>query len=120
MKGFSPKNEQAWNLRDGSDGCVRDNKLDCVSDRFLHLENVKLPETTSVFVNKTMSIDQFGNLCHRNCSCTAYANIYVTNGGAGCVMWIGELIDIRSYPGGGQNLYVRLAASDVGTFVSSP
>ncbi|XP_058771658.1 receptor-like serine/threonine-protein kinase SD1-8 [Vicia villosa] len=39
MKGFSPKNEQAWKLRDGSDGCVRDKDLNCTSDKFYHMEN---------------------------------------------------------------------------------
>jgi len=90
--------------------------LDCDSDKFLQMKNVKLPETTSVFVNKTMGIKECGDLCHRNCSCTGYANVYVTNGGSGCVMWIGELNDIRDYPDGGQDLFVRLAASELGTF----
>lgn len=116
VKGFSPKNEQAWKLRDGSEGCVRKTNLDCESDKFFRMENVKLPETSSVFVNKTMSIVECGDLCHTNCSCTGYANVYVTNGGSGCVMWIGQLVDIRTYSDGGQDLYVRLAASEIGTF----
>ncbi|XP_027348623.1 receptor-like serine/threonine-protein kinase SD1-8 isoform X3 [Abrus precatorius] len=113
VKGFRPMNQQAWNLRDGSDGCVRNTELGCESDRFLHLKDVKLPETTSVFVNRSMSLMECGDLCHGNCSCTAYANIEVTNGGTGCVIWVGELLDMRQYPAGGQDLYVRLAASDV-------
>ncbi|KAK7246626.1 hypothetical protein RIF29_41496 [Crotalaria pallida] len=111
--GFRPRDEQAWNLRDGSGGCVRNTDLDCVSDKFLHMQNVKLPETGSVFVNRSMTLVECEKLCHRNCSCTAYANIEITNGGSGCVMWIGELIDMRQYAEGGQDLYVRLAASDV-------
>ncbi|XP_028798400.1 receptor-like serine/threonine-protein kinase SD1-8 [Neltuma alba] len=112
-RGFSPKNIQAWNLRDGSDGCVRDTKLDCGTDKFLKVQNVKLPDTTSVFVNKSMNLVECAGLCQKNCSCTAYANIYITNGGSGCVMWSDELIDMRVYTAGGQDLYVRLAASDV-------
>ncbi|CAJ2648786.1 unnamed protein product [Trifolium pratense] len=115
VKGFSPKNEQAWKLRDGSDGCVRNINLDCESDKFYHMENVKLPETSSVFVNMTMGIDECGDLCHRNCSCSGYANVYITNGGSGCVMWFGELVDIRSYFDVGQDLFVRLAASEIAT-----
>ncbi|KAK4253966.1 hypothetical protein QN277_009406 [Acacia crassicarpa] len=114
MRGFSPKNIQAWNLRDGSDGCVRKTKLDCWSDEFLKVQNVKLPDTTSVFVNRSMSLMECGGLCKKNCSCTAYANIDITNGGSGCVMWTDELVDMRVYTDGGQDLYVRLAASDVG------
>ncbi|CAJ1936286.1 unnamed protein product, partial [Sphenostylis stenocarpa] len=114
MRGFRPRNQQAWNLRDGSDGCVRSTGLACGSDRFLHMQNVKLPETTSVFVNRSMGLVECGDLCQRNCSCTGYANIEISNGGSGCVMWVGELLDVRRYPSGGQDLYVRLAASDVG------
>ncbi|XP_057428738.1 receptor-like serine/threonine-protein kinase SD1-8 [Lotus japonicus] len=122
LSGFSPKNLQAWNLRDGSDGCVRNHNLSCGSDKFLHMEDVKLPETSKVFVNRSMDLVECEDLCRRNCSCTGYANIEVTNGGSGCVMWIGELVDMRQYPDGGQDLYVRLAASDVddsGSAVSS-
>nr|XP_025622123.1 receptor-like serine/threonine-protein kinase SD1-8 isoform X9 [Arachis hypogaea] len=114
MKGFSPKNPQAWNLRDGSDGCVRNTGLNCSTDKFLHLENMKLPETSSVFINKNMTLDECGSLCKRNCSCTAYANIDIRNGGSGCVMWIGQLFDMSVYPTDGQDLYVRLAAADIG------
>ncbi|XP_047155544.1 receptor-like serine/threonine-protein kinase SD1-8 [Vigna umbellata] len=112
MRGFSPKNQQAWNLRDGSDGCVRKTNLDCGSDKFLHVEDVKLPETSIVFSNRSMNLEECKDWCRRNCSCTAYANIEVTNGGTGCVTWSGELIDMRQYASGGQDLFVRIAASD--------
>ncbi|XP_057428734.1 receptor-like serine/threonine-protein kinase SD1-8 isoform X2 [Lotus japonicus] len=114
VSGFSPKNQQAWNLRQGSGGCVRNNNLDCRSDKFLTVK-VKLPDTTMVYMNRSMNLVECKDLCRRNCSCTAYANIETANGGTGCVMWIGELIDMRQYAAGGQDLYVRLAASDVGS-----
>lgn len=120
MRGFRAKNQQAWDLRDGSDGCVRNTELDCGSDKFLRVQNLKLPETTSVFVNRSMNLVECEGLCHKNCSCTAYANIEITNGGTGCVMWSDELMDMRAYAEGGQDLYVRLAASDLGKYVSFP
>ncbi|XP_057428730.1 receptor-like serine/threonine-protein kinase SD1-8 isoform X2 [Lotus japonicus] len=113
VSGFRPKNEQAWKLRDGSEGCLRNTNLNCSSDKFLHMQEVKLPETSRVFVNRSMNLVECENLCLRNCSCTAYANNEITNGGTGCVLWIGELIDMRLFPGNGQDLYVRLAASEV-------
>ncbi|KAL1336066.1 receptor-like serine/threonine-protein kinase SD1-8 isoform X2 [Arachis hypogaea] len=119
MQGFRPKNQEAWNLRDGSDGCVRNTGLNCSTDKFLHLENMKLPETSSVFMNKSMTLDECGSLCKRNCSCTAYANIYITNGGSGCVMWLGQLFDMSVYRTDGQDLYVRLAAADIGSTSSN-
>ncbi|KAG2685167.1 hypothetical protein I3843_10G107900 [Carya illinoinensis] len=114
MKGFSPKNLQAWNLRDGSEGCVRNTTLGCRSDRFLQLKNMKLPETTTAFVDKTMSLKDCEEMCLKNCSCTAYANYRINDGGIGCVTWTSELVDMRAYTeGSGQDLYVRLAASEI-------
>ncbi|KAL4289710.1 hypothetical protein GQ457_14G010450 [Hibiscus cannabinus] len=112
-KGFSPRNQQAWNLRDGSGGCVRKTELDCAKDKFLHLPNMKLPESTTSFVDKTMNLKDCEAFCTRNCSCTAYSNWDIQNGGSGCVIWIGDLNDLRQYTDGGQDLFVRLAASDL-------
>ncbi|XP_020968874.1 S-locus-specific glycoprotein S13 isoform X1 [Arachis ipaensis] len=114
MQGFRPKNQEAWNLRDGSDGCVRNTGLNCSTDKFLHLENMKLPETSSVFMNMSITLDECGSLCKRNCSCTAYANIDIRNGETGYVMWIGQLFDMNVYHTDGQDLYLRLAAADIG------
>ncbi|XP_057428739.1 receptor-like serine/threonine-protein kinase SD1-8 isoform X1 [Lotus japonicus] len=113
VRGFRPKNQQAWNFRNGTDGCVRNTNLDCRSDKFLHMQNLKLPETSCVFVNMSMDLVECEDFCRRNCSCTAYANIEVNNNGTGCVMWIDELLDMRQNSAGGQDLYIRIAASDV-------
>ncbi|GJZ97603.1 receptor-like serine/threonine-protein kinase SD1-8 [Tanacetum coccineum] len=116
LKGFVPKNKQAWDLRDGSDGCVRTSELDCESDGFLLLKYMKLPESSKVFVDRTMNLSTCGTICKRNCSCTAYANVDITRGGSGCVIWEVDLFDMRQYAvsEGGQDLYVRAAASDLG------
>lgn len=118
LRGFEPKIPYNWNaLRDGSDGCVRSKGLACSKDKFLMLRNMKLPESTTAFVDRTMSLEQCKKMCLENCTCTAYSNANITNGGSGCVTWTGNLMDIRDYPdGGGQALFVRLAASELGTF----
>jgi hypothetical protein len=38
-------------------------------------------------------------------------------GGSGCVLWFGSLIDISEYSDseGGQDLYIRMATSELGT-----
>lgn len=114
MRGFEPKDPQAWSLRDGSGGCVRKTELQCSEDKFLQLKNMKLPDTTTSFVDYNMTLKECESFCSRNCSCTAYANTNIT-GGTGCVTWTGELKDMRKYAEAGQDLYVRLAASDIGT-----
>ncbi|GAB2298753.1 hypothetical protein Dimus_032829 [Dionaea muscipula] len=85
------------------------------TDGFLVMENMKLPQSSGAFVNRSMSSMECKDMCIKNCSCTAYADSDFVNGvGSGCVTWAGDLIDLRSFPQGGQNLYVRLAASDLG------
>nr|XP_043619839.1 receptor-like serine/threonine-protein kinase SD1-8 [Erigeron canadensis] len=117
MKGFRPKDQIAWDLQEGKDGCVRATKLDCWSDGFLALNNTKLPESSKAFVNKTMNLDECREMCKRNCSCTAYANMNITGSGSGCVIWAVDLLDMRQYvesEGSGQDLYVRVVKSDAG------
>ncbi|KAL3820640.1 hypothetical protein ACJIZ3_006545 [Penstemon smallii] len=117
VKGFEPRNLQAWNLRDGRDGCVRVNKLECESDGFLKLSNVKLPESGTAFVDPEMGLVQCEELCKRNCSCLGYSNSNISGGGAGCVIWAEDLYDMRQYAaaeGGGQDFYLRVSAADLG------
>ncbi|KAG6528973.1 hypothetical protein ZIOFF_011165 [Zingiber officinale] len=42
-------------------------------------------------------------LCLDDCSCVAYA---VINGPYGCITWRGDLLDLRSFPDGGDDLYI--------------
>ncbi|KAI3680607.1 hypothetical protein L6452_35380 [Arctium lappa] len=118
LNGFRPRDEYAWfKLQHGSNGCVRSSKLDCGSDGFLPLKNVKLPEGSKAFIDRSMNLSECGEICKRNCACMAYANMDVTRGGAGCAIWAVDLMDMKQYAGyegGGQDLYVRVAASDLG------
>nr|XP_033515333.1 receptor-like serine/threonine-protein kinase SD1-8 isoform X2 [Nicotiana tomentosiformis] len=114
LVGYKPKNQVAWDLRDGSDGCVRYHDLDCETDVFNTLKNMKLPETSSSFVDTKMNLDECEKKCRYNCSCTAYTRSNITGAGSGCVIWTTELVDMRQYSAaeGGQVLYVRVASSD--------
>ena len=120
LQGFSPKNPGNWNLRDGHDGCVRRTTLDCENgtDGFVPVSNVKLPQSVNATVDMNLSLDECRAVCLKNCSCTAYASANVSGGESGCVVWTGQLFDIRNYVGSGQDLYIRLAAADVGTCCS--
>ncbi|GAA0149039.1 transmembrane signal receptor [Lithospermum erythrorhizon] len=115
MKGFRPKNPVAWFLRDGSDGCVKESKLDCQTDGFLKLSNMKLPESSVTFVDPRMSLDQCREICKRNCSCMGYTNSNISHGRSGCVIWSSNLMDMRQFAPseGGQDLYIRAAASNL-------
>lgn len=116
--GFEPKNQESWQLRDGSDGCVRKSELNCGSDGFLALKSMKLPESSSTFVHKIMSLSECEKMCLKNCSCTAYSSMDITGGGSGCAIWVTDLLDMRQYAAaeGGQDLFIRMSASDLGMF----
>ncbi|KAK7302653.1 hypothetical protein RJT34_13546 [Clitoria ternatea] len=113
IQGFKVKNQQQWDLRNFSEGCVRMTELECGKDRFLNMSNVQLPDASKVFLNYSMTLVECENMCLNNCSCTAYANAAITNGGTGCVLWIDNVTDVRQFSEGGQDLYVKLSASDV-------
>jgi hypothetical protein len=67
-----------------------------------------------------LTLEQCRQASLRNCSCTAYASGNVSDdrqgNGWGCVMWTSELTDLRVYLDFGQDLFVRLAAADLGTY----
>lgn len=55
----------------------------------------------------SMSLADCETECRKNCSCTAYSNVDIRQGGTGCMLWFGDLIDMRNYPDNGLPLYVR-------------
>nr|ADQ37349.1 unknown [Arabidopsis lyrata]BAB40987.1 SRKb [Arabidopsis lyrata] len=112
--GFKPRNLHEWTLRNGSIGCVRKTRLNCGGDGFLCLRKMKLPDSSAAIVDRTIDLGECKKRCLNDCNCTAYASTDIQNGGLGCVIWIEELLDIRNYASGGQDLYVRLADVDIG------
>nr|BAA92836.1 S18 S-locus receptor kinase [Brassica oleracea] len=113
IQGFDPKNQQQWDLRSHASGCIRRTWLSCRGDGFTRMKNMKLPDTTAAIVDRSVGVKECEKKCLSNCNCTAFANADIRNGGTGCVIWTGELEDIRNYVADGQDLYVRLAAADL-------
>ncbi|KAK9209443.1 hypothetical protein WN944_001809 [Citrus x changshan-huyou] len=117
LEGFEPKSPRDWKLLDKTDGCVRRTKLDCErGDGFLKRESVKLPDTRFSRVDENISLFECKELCSKNCSCTAYANADVRGGGSGCLLWFHELTDMKILSEGGQDLYIRMATSELDNF----
>ncbi|KAH1221457.1 G-type lectin S-receptor-like serine/threonine-protein kinase [Glycine max] len=115
LKGFSPKSPQAWASSDWSQGCVRNKPLSCNGehkDGFVKFEGLKVPDTTQTWLDKTIGLEECRVKCLNNCSCMAYSNSDIRGAGSGCVMWYGDLIDIRQFETGGQGLHIRMSASE--------
>ncbi|KAK2987252.1 hypothetical protein RJ640_017555 [Escallonia rubra] len=110
--GFTPRLPEDWARLDWSGGCVRKTPLNCsVAAGFRTFPRLKLPDTAYFLVNRTeMNLVECREACLRNCSCVAYARTEVS----GCVAWFGGLLDVRDYSEGGQDLYIKMAASDLG------
>ncbi|KAI3731049.1 hypothetical protein L1987_62232 [Smallanthus sonchifolius] len=99
---------------DTASGCRRSIALDCgPGEGFQKLLNMKLPDTKNAVFSSNMSLLDCEVACKNNCSCTAFANSNISIGAVGCLLWFGGLIDVRVYPQYGQDLYVRLAASEL-------
>ncbi|KAH9651190.1 G-type lectin S-receptor-like serine/threonine-protein kinase [Citrus sinensis] len=112
LKGFKPKSEV---YVERSQGCVRTKPLNYSRrDGFVKFNDLKLPDSTSSWVSKSMNLNECREKCLDNSSCMAYTNSDIRGEGSGCAMWFGDLIDIRYFQDGGQDLYIRMSASELG------
>jgi hypothetical protein len=116
LPGFEPKSTSEWFMRDGLGGCVRSQGVSaCHSgEGFVKLPRVKVPDTSKARVDMSLSLKECEQECLRNCSCTAYTSADETRGGIGCLSWHGDLVDIRTFANGGQDLFVRVDAATLG------
>ncbi|KAL5147508.1 G-type lectin S-receptor-like serine/threonine-protein kinase [Glycine soja] len=118
IKGHVPKFPEQWNVSHWYNGCVPRNKSDCKTnntDGFLRYTDMKIPDTSSSWFDKTMNLDECQKYCLKNCSCKAYANLDIRDGGSGCLLWFDDLIDMRHFSNGGQDLYLRVVSLEIGT-----
>ncbi|CAO1943417.1 unnamed protein product [Urochloa humidicola] len=117
LPGFVPRSPEKWGQRDWSGGCVRSTNLTCDGgggDGFWVVNRMKLPQATDATVYAGMTLDQCRLACLGNCSCGAYAAANNSGGvGVGCVLWTVDLLDMRQYPIVVQDVYIRLAQSDI-------
>ncbi|XP_052114735.1 G-type lectin S-receptor-like serine/threonine-protein kinase At4g27290 isoform X2 [Arachis duranensis] len=117
LKGYVPKFPQQWNVSYWSNGCVRKTRKTssaCNNTQgFLRYKDMKLPDTSSSWFNKAMNLEECQKSCLKNCSCTAYANLDIRNGGTGCLLWFDHLIDIRQFSQEGQDLYIKVPSSEL-------
>ncbi|PWA45127.1 S-locus glycoprotein domain-containing protein [Artemisia annua] len=114
-KKFEPVNKEGWEKGDWAGGCVRRIPLNCTdgTDGFIKYSNVKLPDTQTSWFNNTMSLRECKAICLKNCSCMAYANTDIRGKGSGCLLWFNELLDIKASSNGGQDIFVRMASSEL-------
>ncbi|KAG6525792.1 hypothetical protein ZIOFF_015763 [Zingiber officinale] len=64
--------------------------------------------TSNASALSNMTLEECQSLCWTNCSCVAFSMIRDM-----CLSWPADLMDIRVFAQGGNDLYVRLAASEL-------
>ncbi|KAG9160005.1 hypothetical protein Leryth_005746 [Lithospermum erythrorhizon] len=121
---FVPKSEQEWKSQNWSSGCERsDSSSDCLhkgNDTFLRVSSTKLPDLLKFQMRNNMNLSECQAECLRNCSCTAYANPYVNSPDSACLMWYGDLLDVREFPEENeQSFYARVPLSETGNIGGS-
>ena len=116
LPGFEPRSPSEWSVRNATSGCVKKHGRASIcksGEEFVKVENVKLPDGSFARVDEKLSLKECEQKCLENCSCTAYGGVDVKEE-VGCMRWYGELMDTRVLDGG-QNLYVRVDAIELGT-----
>ncbi|XP_031264656.1 G-type lectin S-receptor-like serine/threonine-protein kinase B120 isoform X1 [Pistacia vera] len=119
MEGFVARDGEQWNMGNWSGGCVRRNELQCRritseagqsggADGFKKFKGMKLPDFDNV--ESAGNSETCKDKCFQNCSCNAYADV----DGIGCMIWVGDLIDVQNFDDGGNTLHIRLAHSEFG------
>ncbi|KAF6160373.1 hypothetical protein GIB67_019142, partial [Kingdonia uniflora] len=99
---------------DWSGGYTPKTELDYLNgDGIVKVASMKLPDTSGSILNVSMNHKDCRTECLKNCSCVAYANSDIREGGSGCVMWFLDLVDIKKLQVNGQDLYLWMAASEL-------
>ncbi|KAJ0988258.1 hypothetical protein J5N97_006614 [Dioscorea zingiberensis] len=119
LKGYEPVNDEEWSRGDWSSGCAKRTLFQCErnnsqgeADGFWKMEGVKLPDLSYWYVNVNANANDESSCqqtCLSNCSCRAYSVV----SGIGCLIWGTELLDVHMFSSGGEDLYLRLAGSEL-------
>ncbi|GJM88657.1 hypothetical protein PR202_ga04746 [Eleusine coracana subsp. coracana] len=114
--GFGPQDAARWSLGDYSGGCVRNAELQCggsagrsksKEDTFFLMLNIAYPDDGRVAVGTSSSSGDCERACLSDCTCSAYAY----NGS--CILWRGDLQNLKNIYVRYSSLYLRLAASEL-------
>ncbi|XP_061337491.1 G-type lectin S-receptor-like serine/threonine-protein kinase At4g27290 [Gastrolobium bilobum] len=102
------------NVADIYSDCVRRTSLSCHGDGFLKYSGLKLPDTDGSWFDRNMSLEDCRVLCLKNCSCSAYTALDMSKGPSGCLLWFGNLTDIKELPASDEDVYIRMAGTEIG------
>ncbi|KAJ0046092.1 hypothetical protein Pint_04374 [Pistacia integerrima] len=115
LKGFVPNSEEGDTTQ--TKKCVKKSSMESEcrnGEGFLKLVRMKVPD--SPWLNESMNIQECQAECLKNCACSAFSNLDIRGKGSGCLMWFGDLTDMKECSEGftwGQDIFIRVPASEL-------
>ncbi|KMZ58790.1 S-locus receptor kinase (SRK) [Zostera marina] len=117
LRGYTPANRVEWENRYFKGGCKRIIKNLCHSgEGFRSVKQIKFPDIRNATLDykSNDNIEDCRHKCLENCSCTAYSAADVSKKPSkGCILWYGDLNDIKQFNFGDTELFLRLPASEL-------
>ncbi|KAL3741996.1 hypothetical protein ACJRO7_017477 [Eucalyptus globulus] len=111
LKGFRRNNS---NPLDWTGGCSRTWNLSCGNgDGFVKYKGLKLPDNSRLLGNRSSNLEECERECLKNCSCMAFTRVDVHGNGGDCLLWFGDLVDMKNYPSGGDVIHIRMAKAEI-------
>ncbi|KAL8506088.1 hypothetical protein ACS0TY_017083 [Phlomoides rotata] len=116
-----PRMKLGWNFITGLEVYMsswKNSGNPAAGDFTFHLDSTDYPQlvirkdTQYSWSNKSMTLEECKVVCSKNCSCMAYTSLNISRGEKGCLLWFGELVDIRKLSPG-QDIYIRVASSEL-------
>lgn len=118
LKGFRPGAQGLDTTNHNrSSKCVRKSSSDWWNEEgFLKLVGMKIPDYIEFKLNESMKFKEYEEDCLKNCSCSAYASTHLDELEKGCIMWYGDLIDMKDVSGQmmGHDIYVTVPSPELG------
>ncbi|GAB2213786.1 hypothetical protein Droror1_Dr00018101 [Drosera rotundifolia] len=114
LDGFIPRYPKDWDAMDWLDGCQRRLDIKCrTGEGFMRLTDIKLPANSRV-LREALNMDECQETCLRDCFCMAYTYLNVFENASKCVVWYGDLLDIRVFTNGaGNELYIKMSREEL-------
>lgn len=83
-------------------------------DGFLKYEGLKLPDNSHLLTSKNFSPMDCQVGCLNNCSCMAFTTLNIYGNSSNCVLWFGDLKDMRLFPRDRGEICIRMAQAELG------
>ena len=109
LPGFMPNVPHKWHSGDLSDGCVGNSVFCGDNDTFLSLKMMVVGENPNQYSVENNEMD-CKKMCLTNCDCKSYSYEQ-----GSCWIWKQDLVNLQEEHPDGNNLFVRVAISDIGT-----